>query len=814
MPAATVVDLNADLGERDELTDEDLAVIEAVTSVSIACGFHAGSPEVMRDTALACAERGVVVGAHVSYRDRAGFGRRTLDVDPEALVADVIEQYRALEAELTPVGIGIAFVKPHGALYNDMFRKPDHGAALIDAMLRVGSSVLVAQGLGMIGDLPSSAGIRIAHEGFPDRGYRNDGTLAPRGEPGAVIHDMSEAARRAVSLATSGRIHSLDGTPLEIQVETLCVHGDSPDAGLRAARVRAALERAGVLVAPFAGGGPPRDRLPAGRDARAAVTRVARTRVARTRVARLGDRAAAIEAGGTGLAHPLAAALEAVDGIEEVVVGIDSVVVATSQPVSTALLGALGRVDARQVREAPRTEEVVIPTRFDGADFDEVAQITGLTRPGLVELMCSAPLTVAFVGFAPGFPYLTGLPDLLAALPRRSSPRKSVPAGSVAIAGGFAGIYPSRSPGGWHLLGTTTTVMFDPYSEPYSTLRAGDRVRFSEDVRHGASPRAQSRQVAAEGAGGGPAAEVLRPGTLALVQGAARKGVAAIGVPLGGPADRATMILANRLVGNHDRAGALEITGAGPTLRVVADARFALVGMCSAAGDWRVDGRTMPADTVIEVGAGQIIDVSAPRRGLRVYLAVAGGFEPPGVFGSVSSDTLCGLGPGPLQQGAVLPVGKPGRARGHLRHRSCDGRAGPLRLLPGPHLLGTAALDGLCSGNWTVAAESSRVGLRLASAGTPLPGGEVPSMGMVTGAVQIPPGGTPIVLGVDHGTTGGYMVAGCVIDADLDRLGQLAPGDPVEFVRVDADDALAASRTRERELDEAVSGWFPSLAGH
>jgi UPF0271 protein len=245
------VDLNADLGERASFTKEDLAVVESVSSVSIACGFHAGSPEVMRDTARACLDRGVMVGAHVSYRDRDGFGRRSVDVDPETLFADVVEQYETLAREISDLGIRIAYVKAHGALYNDMARRRDHAAAVMRAMAEVGSPVLVAQRLGAVRELAEGAGIRVAPEGFPDRAYLADGRLAPRNRPGSVIADPDVAARRAVYLATAGRVDTLEGGTVDVSVETLCIHGDSPGAGDRAARVRRALEAVGVTVAPF-----------------------------------------------------------------------------------------------------------------------------------------------------------------------------------------------------------------------------------------------------------------------------------------------------------------------------------------------------------------------------------------------------------------------------------------------------------------------------------------------------------------------------------------------------------------------------------
>jgi 5-oxoprolinase (ATP-hydrolysing) subunit A len=248
---AVTVDLNADLGERATLTDEDLAIISQVSSVSIACGFHAGSPRVMRDTAAACAERGVVVGAHVSYRDREGFGRRRVDVHPDVLMAEVVEQYRALSEAVAPIGVAIEYVKPHGALYNEITVDAGHAEAVVRALIELGARVLVAQELGDLVDLAAKAGIRLAAEGFPDRGYTADGRLAPRSHPAGIVADPDAAARRAVSMATEGRIEAVDGTTVELTVETLCVHGDAERAALRAAGVHRALLAAGVTVAPF-----------------------------------------------------------------------------------------------------------------------------------------------------------------------------------------------------------------------------------------------------------------------------------------------------------------------------------------------------------------------------------------------------------------------------------------------------------------------------------------------------------------------------------------------------------------------------------
>ncbi len=245
------VDLNADLGERAHVTALDRRVIDAVTSVSIACGFHAGSPEVMRDTAAACHERGVVVGAHVAYRDRAGFGRRPVEVGPEQLAADLEEQCGAMARAAAEAGTQVRYLKPHGALYHAMSDQPQVGAVVVTAAGALAGGILVAPGASPVADLAVRAGVRVVREGFPDRGYLPDGRLAPRDMPGAVVTDAEEAAERACSLARRGGVHAVDGRWVEVDVDTLCIHGDTPDADRRARAVRAALDDAGVLVRSF-----------------------------------------------------------------------------------------------------------------------------------------------------------------------------------------------------------------------------------------------------------------------------------------------------------------------------------------------------------------------------------------------------------------------------------------------------------------------------------------------------------------------------------------------------------------------------------
>ncbi len=566
-----------------------------------------------------------------------------------------------------------------------------------------------------------------------------------------------------------------------------------------------------------------------------------------------GDHAFLIQAADVAGAHRLADLIDrrAVDlppdAIDEVVVGYAVVVViigpdpdrADPETCAAWLEGILNKIDRIDPQENPGTRSPAthhLPVVFDGDDLDEVAGLIGASRVRVVELLVGAELEVAFVGFAPGFPYLTGLPLELAGLHRRHTPRTTVPAGSVAVAGGFASIYPRSTPGGWHLLGRTTEILFDPDVPPYSRVSPGDHVRFyavdAPTIRLPAGSAAATA-VATERAaitdparvaldpGDGPALMILDPGLLSIVEDGGRRGVARLGVPAAGAADRRALTLVNLLLGNERGAAAIECTASGPTLRVIGDGHVAVVGAAQGAVDVRVDGLEVADATVVPVADGQVVSIGRIRHGLRAYVGIAGGLLTPEHFGSRSSDVLSGLGAGPLRAGDRLDRGRPGRIRGHLTLPSAPPPRTPvtLHVLPGPRVTpGTgseAGLEILASAVWDVAHHVDRIGVRLsAEDGTTIshaPAGS--STPMITGAVQVPPDGVPIILLPDHATVGGYPVVACVITADIPLLGQLTPGDQVAFVVVDQAEA-AHERRRSWGRDRAVvSGWFPTSAG-
>ncbi|MCQ4147096.1 LamB/YcsF family protein [Rhodococcus qingshengii] len=248
------VDLNSDLGEGFgawTLGDDD-AMLELVTSANIACGFHAGDPTTLLATCESAATRGVRIGAQVGYRDLAGFGRRFIDMSPKDLTADVIYQIGALDGLARVAGSRVTYVKPHGALYNAIVHHRRQARAVVAAVVAYDSSLPV---LGLPGSVfleeAREAGLEIVAEAFADRAYTAEGTLVPRTESGAVLHDPTLVAERVRRMVVDGELDAVDGSTLKVAAASVCVHGDSPAAVDMAVAIRALLESSDVEITPF-----------------------------------------------------------------------------------------------------------------------------------------------------------------------------------------------------------------------------------------------------------------------------------------------------------------------------------------------------------------------------------------------------------------------------------------------------------------------------------------------------------------------------------------------------------------------------------
>jgi KipI family sensor histidine kinase inhibitor len=400
----------------------------------------------------------------------------------------------------------------------------------------------------------------------------------------------------------------------------------------------------------------------------------------------------------------------------------------------------------------PRT--VRLRAVYDGADLDAVAAELGISAAEVVRRHAEAEHRVAFLGFAPGFAYMTGgLP-----VPRLGTPRVRLPAGSVAVAGGYTAVYPTESPGGWRLLGRVAERMFDPTASPPSLLRPGDRVVFEP-----AQELPELPPLRLPPARGEPVLRLLAPGPFTTVQGGPRYGLAAYGVPAGGAMDLASLAAANALAGNPPLAAGLEITLAGPELEALADLRVALRG------------------ELLSLRRGERLRCGPVRRGVREYLAVEGGLEPP----------LPGLPLRPLRSGDLVR-----RAEGPEKKNNYffSARRPPslpaetnreIRAMRGPQWDAFTGPERFFSTEWIVSPQSDRRGLRLQ--GPPLAlsrAADIPPEGTAPGAVQVPGDGQPIALGPDRPVTGGYAKIATVIWADLPLLAQARPGARLRFREV------------------------------
>ena len=249
------VDLNADIGESFGVykTGHDELLLQSITSGSIACGFHAGDPSVMRNTVELAVRAGVAVGAHPGFADLAGFGRREISADPESIADLVLYQIGALGAMAKAAGTTLRHVKPHGALYNMSVRRTDVAEAVAGAVGAFDDRLVV---IGLPGSellrAATRRGLRIASEGFADRAYEPDGSLTPRDRAGAVLSDHAAAAERAVRMVREHQVVARDGSTLALDIDTLCVHGDTPQAVEMVVAIRRRLAEAGVTVAALA----------------------------------------------------------------------------------------------------------------------------------------------------------------------------------------------------------------------------------------------------------------------------------------------------------------------------------------------------------------------------------------------------------------------------------------------------------------------------------------------------------------------------------------------------------------------------------
>ena len=519
--------------------------------------------------------------------------------------------------------------------------------------------------------------------------------------------------------------------------------------------------------------------------------------------------------------HPAAGQTELVPAAQTVLVRF-----ATAEHAAAFLAAPNLPQASGDVRTHGRT--VTIPVVYDGQDLADVATHLGISEQAVIYAHTTGHWSVAFAGFAPGFFYLHRHDNVLD-VPRRATPRTSVPAGAVGLAGDFSGIYPRTSPGGWQLIGRTDAPLWDLNQNPPALLEPGMQVQF-EAVRElitagqGKGQDAPAHPTEDERVSARPVLEVQVPGLQTLFQDSGRAGLTHWGVSPSGPADREAAAEANRLVGNSAGATVLENLAGGLKITALADVELALTGAdtpaqiaedASGQADDPGQGAAQATDTPLVVRPytpfalkpGQTLSLGAPARGLRTYLAVRGGLAARTEAASASRDTLAGLGPKPLAAGDQLSLAGPPVAvvadPATVLPLPEPGKVLEVRALPGPRddWFTAESLGRFAEVTWEVSQSSDRIGVRLLLADIPADGGagaqptdvqptdvltravtrELPSEGMVAGAVQVPPSGEPVVFLADHPVTGGYPVIATVHPADLRLLAQAPPGTCLRF---------------------------------
>jgi KipI family sensor histidine kinase inhibitor len=482
----------------------------------------------------------------------------------------------------------------------------------------------------------------------------------------------------------------------------------------------------------------------------------------------------------------------------------------------TAVIAAVRTLDASD-DVCRRSRNVEIPVIYDGEDLTDIAQLLGISTSQVITRHCAGAWSVAFVGFAPGFAYLTG-GDEIFNVPRRKVPRLSVPAGAVGLAGAFSGIYPRASSGGWQLLGHTETAMWNEFANPPALLQPGDMVRFVPAREHAVigavsdssdgnelDEQGISNVTDASGATSGEAVtalEAVRPGLLTTFQDDGRR-AANMGVTGSGAADPRSFHLANTLVGNSTDTPVLEITGGGACFTSHGDM---VVAVCGAPVPIAISGKT-GRTAVIQQEAmllrdGETIEIGVPTSGLRDYLAVRGGFDVVRSLGSASTDTMSGIGPKPIVAGQLLPVlsygaqtngmyvnnthaGGVGMPEPWPNHLPESGDITELHVHLGPRddWFTAAGISDFLNRVWTVSAQSNRVGLRLQGE-CPLErrdAKELASEATLPGSIEVPTSGQPVVFLRDQPVTGGYPVIAVLTAQSLDIAGQLPPGAKIRF---------------------------------
>lgn len=483
---------------------------------------------------------------------------------------------------------------------------------------------------------------------------------------------------------------------------------------------------------------------------------------------------------------------EPIAGVEEIIPAARTLLI-QFRPSAIDRQSLVNRIAAQDLTQRRESEQrrVEIPVHYNGEDLDEVAGLLKISRAQVIAQHTAHDYSVAFCGFAPGFAYLTGGPGFQ--VPRRQTPRTRIPAGAVALAGNFSGVYPQASPGGWQIIGVTPLQMWDLNRPEPALLRPGYKVRFTDagplPVEGLPLPAVPARASVPTGAH----LEILTPGLHSVLQDMGRPGQTGQGVSRSGALDLGALKAANRAAGNPSDMACVESVLGGLSVVCHGHAVIAITGAYTPITVTSASGLQWPARPYqpIELESGDTVSLGSPTAGLRSYLAIRGGFDVAPVLGSLSTDTLAQVGPPALAAGDRLGFTTPttgtsvSLSEAPAFELPTTANVITLDVIMGPRTdwFTDDAVERLSSQPWRVTSQSNRVGIRLAGE-TPLSRSnhqELPSEGTSVGAIQVPASGQPVLFLADHPLTGGYPVIAAVASYHLDLAGQIPINAQIRF---------------------------------
>lgn len=520
------------------------------------------------------------------------------------------------------------------------------------------------------------------------------------------------------------------------------------------------------------------------------------------RIRHSGDRAVLVEVPSLEHAFGLRQTLREsqLPGVEDIVVSASAVLIIATSPKRLPELKRFVQLLDELPSQPITGKQIQIPVVYDGEDLGSLAQLLGHSPEAFVGWHSQRNWTAAFTGFAPGFVYLVSDSGVL--VPRKDTPRSTVPAGSLAMAESYSAVYPRASAGGWQLIGRTDAALWDETRRDPALIQPGDVVKFvpvHAEIHSVTRPQNTVAAAPTEFVQPTRAADLVveSAGTLSTFQDLGRFGKSNLGVGPGGAMDKSASLSANQLVGNTDSSAVIETFGAGISLVANTGQVLAVTGAASTLLIETVENSDSVSAWEPRVNepfvllAGQRLRIIESLFGSWSYIGVRGGFDAPSVLGSKSRDMHSGLGPAPLTHGSELFVGSTDISMvvGSPLNRAHEVEdVVTLRVIPGPRAEWFTAdsVNRFFNEPWTATHQVSRTAVRLN--GVPLERSrldELQSEGVVRGSIQVPSDGQPLIFGADYPVTGGYPVIGVVVNDDLAKAAQIGPSTVVRFQRVD-----------------------------